>query len=662
MKQATWGKMAHLHLADPALPDNQMKPVYLESDDGEEVVFAVSQSRSASKNEGQDAVASSLRGRLECCVLCDGHDLHGHLVAREISESLAKILLEKLEPLNIESKEAEQAIINAFELCESRVMWSNAVLQPNSFVRVIEGEWAGRVGYVSEVHDADDTFSIIVVDSDAYHRPRLPRSCLTGSRFVGGSTCVAFIRDSSLGLCRVAVMGDTRALVIGSNLGLEKDPIWEQLNKTSFLTFPHDVFNTAELARLKQEWYGEYEIDGPYLINPLTGCEIQPTRGFGDFDMFGTGYLSIPDVSIAFPLLPGSLVLVASDGIFDDNVWDDFSMVSDFLSTQLRLGNDLGAVASALHQETVVRGKRSGYVDDISFFMARQLPPKSPQIESRRVSHTHGGIPRPPTRSIPAESGVDGLPTPASSFISSSSAALVNHRESASLTEIAHNRRISQGLSILGEDKVLTTPLHVQHDHSLALPSPAIGLNPRNKRHSTADFIDPNAPRYLREQRSETSGTRAENDTIRRTRGPSFMLPEGLETFAEEDGDVALDLAVIGEDTELDLQVHPAEAVRAAISNKKRISVASNSSNGLTSSREGSRSPVITASSPRAPSPSSAPAAASTSIPVSSSLDANLISKKMPRPSMNAVLQRMAARYGHDPKQLDSLVRDLSVV
>ena len=97
------------------------------------------------------------------------------------------------------------------------------------------------------------------------------------------------------------------------------------------------------------------------------------------------------------------------------------------------------------------------------------------------------------------------------------------------------------------------------------------------------------------------------------------MLPEGLDVLTEED-DIAMNLAVIGEDIEFDqnISTSPAEAVRSAIANKKKASLI----------------------------PDSKPAL-------------NFVA---PRPSLNAVLQRMAARYGHDPKQLDSLVRDLNVV
>jgi hypothetical protein len=79
-------------------------------------------------------------------VLCDGHDVHGHLVARGICEELSLLLLECLtageDDLQLDDDEnSEQAIFAAFEECERRVMWSNSMLQPNSFVRIIEGEY-----------------------------------------------------------------------------------------------------------------------------------------------------------------------------------------------------------------------------------------------------------------------------------------------------------------------------------------------------------------------------------------------------------------------------------------------------------------------------------------------------------------------------------------
>src|SRR4051812_17833291 len=68
------------------------------------------------------------KGRWECCVLCDGHDLHGHLVARGICEMLSTVLLDKLADLSLDTIEAEQAIIQSFEECETRVSLTSCTL------------------------------------------------------------------------------------------------------------------------------------------------------------------------------------------------------------------------------------------------------------------------------------------------------------------------------------------------------------------------------------------------------------------------------------------------------------------------------------------------------------------------------------------------------
>ena len=136
-----------------------------------------------------------------------------------------------------------------------------------------------------------------------------------------------FVRDSSKNIARVAFVGDSRIMTLGlpREAGLEADQIWEKVEEGCYLTYPHDVFNVAELHRLRESPSHCFEIDGPYLINPLTGCEIQPTRGFGDFDMYGTGYISTPEVSSAFEMVTGSCVLIGSDGIFDEKVWKSWA-------------------------------------------------------------------------------------------------------------------------------------------------------------------------------------------------------------------------------------------------------------------------------------------------------------------------------------------------
>jgi hypothetical protein len=155
------------------------------------------------------------------------------------------------------------------------------------------------VGYVSEEHIEDGAYSVIIIDENAYHKPRLQRGELECVRYTGGCTVVAFIRHCSKNTVRIAVMGDTRALIIGASPAMEQilsaDAVFQDLGKLidpaaggdvrgfggrlggitpgSFLSYPHDVFNTAELHRIKRDFSpDDYEIDEPYLVNPLTGC------------------------------------------------------------------------------------------------------------------------------------------------------------------------------------------------------------------------------------------------------------------------------------------------------------------------------------------------------------------------------------------------------
>lgn len=66
------------------------------SETGEEVAFSISQSRSSSKKIGQDAISALSRGNYECSVLCDGHDVHGDIVARGICKTLSALIVDHL--------------------------------------------------------------------------------------------------------------------------------------------------------------------------------------------------------------------------------------------------------------------------------------------------------------------------------------------------------------------------------------------------------------------------------------------------------------------------------------------------------------------------------------------------------------------------------------
>jgi len=602
--------MTTLFIADEGTT-NVLRATSFASEEGSEVVFAISQSLTGSKKEGQDAISAVLRGRWECCVLCDGHDVHGHLVARGICEALAVQLLDAVEPHRLDTDEAEDAIIDAFARCEKSVMWSNQTLTSNCFVRVVAGEWEGSVGYVSEVHASDDSFSVIIIDANAYHRPRLSRQHLLGARFIGGSTCVAFIRDSVANLVRVAVMGDTRALVLRhSGAALKSDPIWEEIAPGCFLTFPHDVFNTAELVRLHQQWQGEYEIDGPYMINPLTGCEIQPTRGFGDFDMYGTGYIPVPDVSKAFALERGTIVMVASDGLFDDQVWPDFKDICSFVTQRVDRKADLIDLAEDLHAESVRRGKLTDYVDDISFFVCWAFPP-------------HRDAPPPK-----AQPGVEGLPpvTPGSSFVSIGSL-MPLYRDSASFSVIAASRRLSSpiGVPSAGAVRSVRASTEMLGGEASTPPSasPPRGAG-RSMRASTETF-DAKGPRYLNKeksaQRKKSGFAKEHGDAIRHLRGPSFMVPEGFVGDAHAVVDMQ-ELQAVDAEAPSSQASSPAQAVRAAV-HKRRATELDVNGGGAKGHHK----------------------------TVSFRLEGS-----------NVLLARMASRFGHDPHAIETLLRDLDVV
>jgi hypothetical protein len=135
----------------------------------------------------------------------------------------------------------------------------------------------------------------------------------------------------------------------------------------------HNVFSKEELLRLNSHHAGDFEIDGAFLVNPVTKFAIQPTRGFGDFDMFGTGYTDEPEVSSAFVLEEGVLVFAASDGVFDEHVWKDEELVTFFdhqLCAARAAGKPVSAneIASKVYQETLDRSLAGGYVDDISLY------------------------------------------------------------------------------------------------------------------------------------------------------------------------------------------------------------------------------------------------------------------------------------------------------
>jgi len=347
-------------------------------------VFCISQSRSpGSKDEGQDAMATATIGDWECNVLCDGHDRDGHLVAREVCTVLPRVVLNMVVTRTEEQAMlpvTEQLFVDAFEECANRIAWTSEGVQTGMFVKVFGDTWDGKVGYVGVTKDRNHSI-VIIVDANGYHRPTIHNSLLRRAKYMGGSTCVCLLRNTRTGEARIAQTGDSRVLL------MHKDP-WEdpimypvmgiQNNKKKKADLPmgmttpaHNVFSKEELLRLNTHHAGAFEIDGAFLVNPVTKFAIQPTRGFGDFDMFGTGYTNEPEVSASFVLEEGSFVLAASDGVFDEHVWKDDELVSFFdqqLVTKKGEPRSTKSITEMLYNETLERSLAGGYVDDISIF------------------------------------------------------------------------------------------------------------------------------------------------------------------------------------------------------------------------------------------------------------------------------------------------------
>ncbi len=399
-----------------------------------DTVFLISQSRSPGhKDQGQDCVATARLGEWEVYVLCDGHDRDGHLVARAVCGLLPVVVLRRL----VESGSqgiADGVLEKAFEETSGEIAWTSEGVRTGMFVKVFGGQWDGKVGYVGDSKDAGSSV-VIIVDADGYHRPVIDNAQLRRAKFTGGSTCACLVRNLSTNQCRAAFTGDSRILILRKKMfedpivrpvyglltyGADGKPKAPPLGLT---TPAHNVFNKEELLRLNTHHAGAFEIDGAFLVNPVTKFAIQPTRGFGDFDMFGTGYTNEPEVSAVFTVEEGAMVFCASDGVFDDHVWKDDELVT-FFDMQLReldgkhSAGKASAIAAALYKENLERSLAGGYVDDISLYCflagkptakppvvsiaAPDAPPLAPAVEARlskgssrsAASGDSGGSPR----------------------------------------------------------------------------------------------------------------------------------------------------------------------------------------------------------------------------------------------------------------------------
>lgn len=372
-------------------------------------VFYVSQSRDPERQKpiGQDCMAFASHGDWECVVLCDGHDRDGLFVSQGVCKTLPHIILRRLSEIKKAAKGpllTEELVVASFEECANVVCWSSDDINAGDSVKIFSGKFAGKIGYVADVDDEDWT-AIVVVDSveEGYHRQEMSMDDIGSPRFHGGSTCITLIRNTRTSECRVAVLGDSRLMM---HLGVEgvfgdadddelmvpayventnEEGEEEVYRPLAFFTPQHNVYNAYEMDRLKAEKGTNFQVDiqRGYLINPVTKFQIQPTRGFGDFEMHGTGYSHRPEVSNSFILPPNSIVLGASDGIFDGEIWQDDSEFAEYIQKLKKEHQASTDIARALFNETMKRCVVKDSIDDVSLFVLR-----TPRGEQRSALRT----------------------------------------------------------------------------------------------------------------------------------------------------------------------------------------------------------------------------------------------------------------------------------
>lgn len=269
----------------------------------------------------------------------------------------------------------------------------------------------------------------VVIDNHllGYHRIIKKESEILSPRYKGGCTCLCLIRNHQTNKCKTAVLGDSRLMLLGEigkkfrdadfidpmlmttyldseeekaspsasaekpgnddQQGQDVDdvPLTSVSRKTAeadndlvdqvgYFTPQHNVFNANERDRLKayqEKMNGEYVVNlqEGYLVNPETKMQIQPTRGFGDVEMQSAGYIHLPDISSSFVLTPNTVLVAASDGVFDGDLWGNDEEFLKFVYDLKKQGSTAQKISASIYNETVQRCSDKSGLDDISMFV-----------------------------------------------------------------------------------------------------------------------------------------------------------------------------------------------------------------------------------------------------------------------------------------------------
>lgn len=328
-------------------------------------------------------------------------------MSQGVCRTLPNILLRKIHerfPDDIPEPADDELIFDAFDECEKVVCWTNMNVVQGDFARIEDGEYAGMKGYVTGFKGLSNVIvSLIEEETDgesddsrrfSYKQIEVPEQSILHPRYVGGCTCVAIIRNMKTNECRIAVSGDSRCLIYMPGATVVDNcliPVYgekidgREETPCAFLTPQHNVFNMEETSRLNEEYHGEFAIQGAFLVNPVTNFAIQPTRGFGDHDMYGTGYTHVPEITGTFFLEENAFLFAASDGVFDEKVWSDAEIVTRIAELYLS-GLKANDIAKMMYDETLDRSLDGGYVDDISIFTYQIPEAQQQQAETREAA------------------------------------------------------------------------------------------------------------------------------------------------------------------------------------------------------------------------------------------------------------------------------------
>lgn len=378
--------------------------------------FCISQNTNENKPEGQDAIGVAFHRNWEVFVLCDGHDQDGHFVSQGVCSTLPHFILRRIfdgKRENVDKMVEDTVFVEAFAEAEETVCWAKDLeLEQGIAVKILDGEFAGQVGYIAQIEDEDSDEDLdsteepsplmltVVIDNEevGYQRFEISENEVVTPRYKGGSTCLCLLRNTQTNKCKVAVLGDSRLMLLGDIGSKFKDDdfidpvlmetfvesdtnsqdevegafMLDEEETIGFFTPQHNVYNANERERLKayqEKMNGQYvvNLEDGYLVNPETQMQIQPTRGFGDVEMQSAGYSHVPEISSEFALTPGTVLIGASDGIFEAEIWANDEDFLKYVNNE-KNGREAIDLTSLVFAETVKRCGDKSKLDDISMF------------------------------------------------------------------------------------------------------------------------------------------------------------------------------------------------------------------------------------------------------------------------------------------------------